>query len=73
LSFDTRDIAKDNLDKRDYQFLSQNAQPKQTEPNTIQKPVGESIMSESAMYGTKTVSYQKLDTRLIIKHSQATK
>ena len=71
LSFDTRDIAKDNLDKRDYAFLSQNAQPKQTEPNTIQKPVGESIMSESNMYGTKTVSYQKLEnTRLIIKHSQ---
>jgi len=71
LSFDTRDIAKDNLDKRDYQFLSQNAQPKQTEPNTIQKPVGESIMAESNMYGTKTVSYQKLEnTRLIIKHSQ---
>jgi hypothetical protein len=71
LSFDTRDIAKDNLDKRDYQFLSQNAQPKQTEPNTIQKPVGESIMAESNMYGTKTVSYQKLEnTRLIVKHSQ---
>jgi hypothetical protein len=71
LSFDTRDIAKDNLDKRDYAFLSQNAQPKQTEPNTIQKPVGESIMSESNMYGTKTVSYQKLEnTRLIVKHSQ---
>ena len=29
-------------------------------------------MSESAMYGSKTMSYQKLmDTRLIIKHSQA--
>jgi hypothetical protein len=71
LSFDTRDIAKDNLDKRDYAFLSQNAQPKPTQPNTIQKPVGESIMSESNMYGTKTVSYQKLEnTRLIIKHSQ---
>jgi hypothetical protein len=71
LSFDTRDIAKDNLDKRDFAFLSQNAQPKQTEPNTIQKPVGESIMSESNMYGTKTVSYQKLEnTRLIVKHSQ---
>ena len=71
LNFDTRDIAKDNLDQRDYEFLVQNAQPKQ-QPNTIQQPVGESIMSESAMYGTKTVSYQKLmDTRLIIKHSQA--
>jgi len=76
LSFDTRDIAKDNLDKRDYQFLSQNAQPK-PQTNMVQKPVGESlmsenIMSESSMYGSKTVSYQKLmDTRLIIKHSQA--
>ncbi len=72
LSFDTRDIAKDNLDKRDYAFLSQNAQPKQTVSNTIQKPVGESVMSESAMYGSRLMSYQKLmDTRLIIKHNQA--
>jgi hypothetical protein len=71
LSFDTRDIAKDNLDRRDYAFLSQNAQPKEQQ-NTIQKPVGESIMAESNMYGSKTVSYQKLmDTRLIIKHNQA--
>jgi hypothetical protein len=76
LSFDTRDIAKDNLDKRDYQFLSQNAQPK-PQTNMVQKPVGESrmsenMMSESSMYGSKTMSYQKLmDTRLIIKHNQA--
>jgi hypothetical protein len=40
--------------------------------NTVQTPVGESIMSESSLYGSKTVSYQKLEnTRLIIKHSQA--
>jgi hypothetical protein len=72
LAFDTRDIAKDNLDQRDYAFLSKTAQPKPADEDTIVKPVGESIMSESAMYGTKTVSYQKLmDTRLIIKHSQA--
>ena len=72
LSFDTRDIAKDNLDKRDYAFLSQNSQPKKPDMKTIQKPVGEGVMSESAMYGSKTMSYQKLmDTRLIIKHSQA--
>jgi hypothetical protein len=71
LAFDTRDIAKDNLDKRDYAFLSQYAQPKPTQ-NTVQTPVGESIMSESNLYGTKTVSYQKLEnTRLIIKHSHA--
>ena len=72
LNFDTRDIAKDNLDKRDYAFLSQYAKPQPTNNNTITKPVGESVMSESALYGTKTVSYQKLeDTRLIIKHSHA--
>jgi hypothetical protein len=71
LSFDTRDIAKDNLDRRDFEFLSQHNQPKE-QPNTVMTPVGESIMSESAMYGTKNVSYQKLEnTRLIIKHSQA--
>jgi hypothetical protein len=72
LNFDTRDIAKDNLDKRDYAFLSQYSNPNPNTDTSIQKPVGESIMSESAMYGTKTVSYQKLEnTRLIIKHSQA--
>lgn len=71
MNFDTRDITKDNLDKRDYAFLSQHNQPKQ-QPNTVIQSVGESIMSESAMYGTKTMSYQKLmDTRLIIKHSHA--
>lgn len=73
LAFDTRDIAKDNLDQRDYAFLSKNAQPKPADENTIvTTPVGEAIMSESAMYGTKNVSYQKLmDTRLIVKHSQS--
>ena len=71
MAFDTRDIAKDNLDQRDYEFLSQHNQPKD-QSNTVVKPVGESIMSESALYGSKTVSYQKLmDTRLIIKHNQA--
>ena len=58
MSFDTRDIAKDNLDKRDFQFLSQNS------------TVGESIMKES-MYGSSKTSYQKLnDTKLIIKHKK---
>jgi len=71
LAFDTRDIAKDNLDRRDYAFLSQHAQPKVSDNNTITKPVGESAMNESNMYGTKTQSFQKLeDTRLIIKHSK---
>ena len=71
MSFDTRDIAKDNLDRRDFAFLSQYNTPKQSQPNTS-PTVGESIMSESAMYGSKNVSFQKLmDTRLIIKHSKA--
>lgn len=71
LNFDTRDIAKDNLDKRDYEFLTRNAQPKQEIENSVQVPVGESIMKESTMYGTKNVSYQKLEnTKLIVKHSQ---
>ena len=71
MAFDTRDISKDNLDQRDYEFLSQHNQPKD-QSNTVVKSVGESIMSESALYGSRTVSYQKLmDTRLIIKHNQA--
>lgn len=71
MSFDTRDISKDNLDRRDYAFLTQHNQPK-AQPNTIMTSVGESVMKESAMYGSKTVSYQKLmDTRLIVKHNQA--
>jgi len=74
LNFDTRDIAKDNLDKRDYAFLSQYSNPTANTNNelTNTNTVGESIMSESNLYGSKTMSYQKLmDTRLIIKHSQA--
>jgi hypothetical protein len=71
MSFDTRDITKDNLDRRDFQFLSAISKPKQ-DKDTITKPVGESVMNESTLYGTRTMSYQKLmDTRLIIKHSKA--
>jgi hypothetical protein len=72
MAFDTRDIAKDNLDKRDFAFLSQHNRPKPQNDQQAVKPVGENIMSESTMYGTRTMSYQKLmDTRLIIKHSHA--
>jgi hypothetical protein len=72
LNFDTRDIAKDNLDQRDYEFLSQYANPNKQRNDSMSRPVGESIMSESSLYGSKTMSYQKLmDTRLIIKHSRA--
>ena len=62
LNFDTRDVAKDNLDQRDFKFLSQ---------YNVSNTVGESVMSESSLYGSRTVSYQKLmDTKLIIKHSK---
>jgi hypothetical protein len=79
MAFDTRDITKDNLDERDYAFLSQNAlQQKNNNKDTTMTqnkntvPVGENQMNESTMYGTKTTSFQKLmDTRLIIKHSQS--
>ena len=71
MAFDTRDISKDNLDRRDFEFLTTVSKPKPAK-DTILKPVGESVMNESQLYGTRTVSYQKLmDTRLIIKHSHA--
>jgi hypothetical protein len=61
MSFDARDITKDNLDKRDYAFLSQYSRNSQ---------VGESVMSEG-MYGTNKTSYQKLEnTKLIVKHNK---
>jgi hypothetical protein len=70
MAFDTRDISKDNLDRRDFEFLTTVSQPKAA-TDTIVKPVGESVMNESQLYGTNRVSYQRLmDTRLIIKHSK---
>ena len=57
LTFDTRDIAKSNLEKRDYQHLSQTQ-------------FGESTMSESKLFGTSMTSYQNLgNAKLIVKHS----
>jgi len=58
MTFDTRNINKSNLDKRDYKFLAQNR--------------GEETMSESKMYGTSRVSYQKVDgARLVVKHTES--
>lgn len=58
LNFDTRNITKSNLNKRDYKFLAQN------------RP-GEDTMVESKMYGTSRTSYQDVgNARLAIKHSQ---
>ena len=59
LNFDTRNINKSNLDKRDYKFLATN------------RP-GEEIMSEAKLYGTSKISYQNIgEARLVLKHSQA--
>lgn len=56
LKFDTRDITKTNLDKRDYQYLSTN------------RP-GDETMSESKMYGTSKTSFQDIgNAKMIVKH-----
>ena len=56
LTFDTRDIVKSNLEKRDYKFLS--------------NKTGETNMSESKLFGTSMTSYQNLgNAKLIVKHS----
>lgn len=58
LRFDTRDIAKGNLDKNDFQYLAQNG-------------TKETNMNESSMYGSSKTSYRKLEnTKLIIRHSK---
>jgi hypothetical protein len=58
MSFDTRDISKTNLDKRDYGYLANKG----------------SVMSESMMKGTSRTSYRPLEalqrTRLIIRHNK---
>ena len=58
LNFDTRDITKSNLNKRDYKFLA--------------KDSGEETMTESKMYGTSKTSYQDVGTaRLAVRHNKA--
>ena len=59
LNFDTRDITKSNLDKRDYDYLSKN------------RP-GENQMSESKLYGTSKTSFQDVgNAKIIVKHNEA--
>ena len=56
LGFDTRDITKSNLEKRDYEFLGQGKE--------VEK------VSESNLYGTTKTSFQSVgEARLVIKHS----
>lgn len=57
MAFSIRDIAKSNLDKRDYKFLAKNN--------------GEGSMTESKLWGTSKTSYQNMgEAKLIVKHSQ---
>lgn len=57
LNFDTRNINKSNLNRRDYKFLAQNRS-------------GEVTM-ESKMYGTSKQSFQDVGTaRLVVKHAR---
>jgi uncharacterized protein YoaH (UPF0181 family) len=56
LGFDTRDITKSNLEKRDYDFLGKGKE--------VEK------VSESNLYGTTKTSFQTVgEARLVIKHS----
>ena len=56
LTFDTRDITKSNLEKRDYKYLAQKS--------------GEPKMSESKLFGTSKTSYQDMgEAKIIVKHS----
>ncbi len=56
LGFDTRDITKSNLEKRDYEFLGKEKEVEQ--------------VSESNLYGTTKTSFQSVgEARLVIKHS----
>lgn len=57
LTFDTRDITKSNLEKRDYEYLAQGT--------------GDTSMSESKLFGTSKTSYQDMgEAKIIVKHSQ---
>jgi hypothetical protein len=57
LDYSVRDITKSNLQKRDYRFLA--------------KTSGEEKMTESKLYGTSRISYQKVgEARIVIKHTE---
>ena len=57
LGFDTRDITKSNLEKRDYEYMSKGKE--------VDK------VSESNLFGTTKTSFQSIgEARLVIKHSR---
>ena len=60
LNFDTRNITKSNLEKRDYKYLATN------------RNTGDDNMNESKMYGNNKTSFQKIgNAKLSIKHTEA--
>jgi hypothetical protein len=81
INFDVQNLAKDQLDKRDYQFhaktkeepdMQQTMQQQQPAPKApTPKTAPQSSVMESKMYGTARMSYQDLgEAKLIVKHSQ---
>ena len=57
LNYSVRDITKSNLTKRDYNFLAKTPEDEQ--------------MTESKLYGTSRISYQKIgEARIVIKHTE---
>jgi hypothetical protein len=57
LDYSVRDITKSNLTKRDYKFLAKNPEDGQ--------------MTESKLYGTSKISYQKVgEARIVIQHTE---
>ena len=81
VNFDVQNLAKDQLDKRDYEFQAkpkeepemQQPMPQQQQPapKAAPKSAEQSAMMESKLYGTHRMSYQDLgEAKLIIKHSQ---
>ena len=81
INFDVQNLAKDQLDKRDYQFhaktkeepdMQQTMQQQQPAPKApTPKAAPQSSVMESKMYGTARMSYQDLgEAKLIVKHSQ---
>jgi hypothetical protein len=58
LDYSVRDITKSNLNKRDYKFLAKTPEDGQ--------------MTESKLYGTSKVSYQKVgEARIVIQHTES--
>ena len=59
LDYSVRDITKSNLTKRDYKFLAK-------------APEDGQMTTESKLYGTSKISYQKVgEARIVIKHTES--